>query len=105
MTEQPLFNDRTTSDRQLMMKSSTFTEEITRGAAILILSSERGRAPEHPLSQGAISQWCADLGFPSKLRFFNRKQFEQLQAVNQHYARGGSRRELIKKIGRNHGNN
>ncbi|MBW4619293.1 MAG: hypothetical protein KME17_08030 [Cyanosarcina radialis HA8281-LM2] len=87
------------------MKSSTFTEEITRGAAILILSEERGRAPEHPLSQGLIGQWCADLGFPPKLRSFNREQFEQLRAVNSHYARGGSRRELIQKIGRNHGNN
>lgn len=84
---------------------SVFAEEIARGTAILILSSERGRAPEYPLSQGLISQWCAELGFPPGIRSFTRDQFNQLREINYHYASGGSRKELIKKLREIKGNN
>ncbi len=66
--------------------------------AVLLLSEERGRSPEHPLDPSLISRWCADLGFGLRLRYFSEQQFQQLRAVNRHYANGGSRQELLKKI-------
>lgn len=66
---------------------------------MLILSEERRRAPDRPLDPSLISKWCADLGFKPGLRYFNSSQFEQLRAVNEHYGSGGTRRELLKKLG------
>jgi hypothetical protein len=74
--------------------------EIPRSLALAILSQERGREPDRPLDKSTISKWCADLGFEAGLKFFTPSQFEQLQAVNRHYARGGNRSELIQKLRR-----
>jgi hypothetical protein len=74
------------------------TDDICRRTAVLILSAERGRDPGYPLDSSLISKWCAELGFPQRIRFFTREQFDQLRLVNLHYARGGTRHELIKKL-------
>ncbi|PSB00832.1 hypothetical protein [Merismopedia glauca] len=73
-------------------------QTIKRKTAVLILSNERGRDPGYPLDPSCISKWCADLGFPPKLREFNRQQFDLLRQVNLHYASGKSREELIPQI-------
>lgn len=78
--------------------SHFFTEEIPRRMAVLILSEERGRSREYPLDPSSISKWCADLGFRRGLRYFNGAEFQQLRAINKHYAGGGSRRDLLKKL-------
>lgn len=80
------------------MNHSTIHREIPRQMAVQILSEERGRSPEHPLDPSLISKWCADLGFELGLRYFTESQFQQLRVVNQHYASGGKRRELLKKL-------
>lgn len=80
------------------MNHSSIHEEIPRRLAVLILSEERGRSPEYPLDPSLISRWCADLGFGLRLRYFDENQFQQLRAVNRHYASGGSRRDLLKKL-------
>lgn len=74
------------------------TPEIPRRLAVEHLSLERGRAPEHLLDKSLISKWCADLGFESKLSYFNADQMQQLRAINLHYARGGNRRELLDRM-------
>ena len=81
-----------------MNRSSIHQQEVPRPLAVLLLSEERGRSPEHPLDPSLISRWCADLGFSLRLRYFSEQQFQQLRAVNQHYANGGSRQELLKKL-------
>lgn len=63
-----------------------------------MLSKERGRSPQHPLTTSLISKWCADLGFRTGLRYFSEAQLQQLKKVNQHYASGGSRRELLQNL-------
>jgi hypothetical protein len=70
----------------------------SRKDAIELLSEERGRSPLHSLDPSLISKWCADLGFECGLQEFDEVQMAQLRAMNQHYARGGSRQELLKKM-------
>jgi hypothetical protein len=65
---------------------------------VQLLSEERGRSPSHPLNPSLISKWSADLGFEVGLQFFDDDQLQQLRAVNQHYASGGSRKELLQKM-------
>lgn len=72
----------------------------TKRQAIAVLSSERGRSPNKPLDGTLISRWCADLGFERYLTEYSPDQFAQLQAVNRHYAGGGTRLELIEKMRR-----
>jgi hypothetical protein len=79
------------------MNHSTIHQEIPRQLAVRILSEERGRS-DRPLDPSLISKWCADLGFGLRLRYFSTAQFELLRIVNQHYASGGSRRELLQKL-------
>ncbi len=74
---------------------------VTKKQAVRILSAERGRSPLHPLHDTLISRWCADLGFERWLTTYNPEQFAQLRAVNQHYAEGGTRAELLEKMRRN----
>lgn len=82
-----------------MNHSSIYRERnIPRRMAVLLLSEERGRSPEHPLDSSSISKWCADLGFEERLRYFSEAQFQQLREINQHYATGGTRRELLQKL-------
>lgn len=71
---------------------------LSRKDALQILSEERGRSPDHPLDPSLISKWCADLGFELGLQEFDEVQMAQLRDVNQHYARGGSRQELLEKM-------
>jgi hypothetical protein len=73
---------------------------FTRKMVVALLSQERGRSPDHQLDSTLISRWCADLGFELRLRLFTADQFAQLRAVNRHYARGGSRVELLAKMRR-----
>ena len=80
------------------MNHSSIHREVPRRMAVLLLSEERGRSPEHPLDPSLISRWCADLGFGLRLRYFSEQQFQQLREVNKHYANGGSRQELLKKL-------
>lgn len=80
------------------MNHSSIHREVPRRLAVLLLSEERGRSPEHPLDPSLISRWCADLGFGLRLRYFSQAQFQQLRAVNKHYASGGSRHELLQKL-------
>lgn len=82
------------------MNHSAIHREVPRRLAVLLLSEERGRSPERPLDPSLISKWCADLGFGLQLRYFTESQFQQLRSVNQHYASGGSRRELLEKLGK-----
>jgi hypothetical protein len=81
-----------------MNHSSTTQREITRQLAVVLLSAERGRSPNHPLDPSLISKWCADLGFETRLKYFTEEQFQQLRKVNEHYATGGTRRELLQKL-------
>ncbi|MGB7416326.1 MAG: hypothetical protein WA902_19135 [Thermosynechococcaceae cyanobacterium] len=71
---------------------------LSRKDVLQILSEERGRSPSHPLDPSLISKWCADLGFELGLQEFDEEQMTQLRAMNQHYARGGSRQELLEKM-------
>jgi len=87
------------------MNHSSIHREIPRAVAVVLLSEERGRSPEHPLDPSLISKWCADLGFGLRLQYFNEEQFQKLRAVNQHYASGGSRRELLYKLRIQNGTN
>ena len=80
------------------MNQSSIQREISRQLAVMLLSADRGRSPEHPLDPSLISKWCADLGFETRLRYFTENQFQQLREVNRHYAAGGTRRELIQKL-------
>jgi hypothetical protein len=70
----------------------------SRQDAVELLSEERGRSPLHPLDSSLISKWCADLGFELGLQEFDEVQMAQLRAMNRHYARGGSRQELLEKM-------
>lgn len=70
----------------------------SRKDAVQLLSEERGRSLEHPLDPSLISKWCADLSFEVGLQEFDEEQMAQLRAMNQHYACGGSRTELLEKI-------
>ena len=71
---------------------------LSRKDALQILSEERGRSPDHPLDPSLISKWCADLGFELGLQEFDEEQMALLRALNHHYARGGSRNELLEKM-------
>ncbi|KAI9132358.1 hypothetical protein [Acaryochloris sp. CCMEE 5410] len=71
---------------------------LSRKDALQILSEERGRSPAHPLDPSLISKWCADLSFEVGLQEFDEEQMAQLRAMNQHYACGGSRTELLEKM-------
>lgn len=71
---------------------------LTRKDALHLLSEERGRSPAHPLDPSLISKWCADLGFELGLQEFDEGQMAQLRALNQHYAQGGSRKELLNNM-------
>ena len=75
--------------------------EMPRYLAIQLLSLERGRSLTRPLDPSLISKWCADLGFEAHLRYYNTRQYQQLRAVNRHYASGGTRKELLNKMRRN----
>jgi hypothetical protein len=88
---------------QKMADSDSFqlVEVVPRKQAIELLSSERGRSPDHPLDPTLISHWCADLGFDKWLAVYTPDQMSQLRAVNHHYAGGGSRAELLEKMRRN----
>ncbi|MGB7417389.1 MAG: hypothetical protein WA902_24545 [Thermosynechococcaceae cyanobacterium] len=70
----------------------------SRRDAVTLLSEERGRSLLHPLDPSLISKWCADLGFELGLQEFDEEQMAQLRAMNQHYARGGNRKKLLKKM-------
>lgn len=82
------------------MNRSSNQWQMPRRLAVLLLSKERGRAPEHPLDPSLISKWCADLGFGLRQGYFTPDEYRQLQAVNQHYASGGNRPELLQKLGK-----
>jgi hypothetical protein len=71
---------------------------FSKKQAIAVLSQERGRSPQHPLDPTLISRWCADLGFEKWVTHYSPDQFAQLQAVNRHYAEGGTRIELLAKM-------
>lgn len=70
----------------------------SRKDVLELLSEERGRSPIHLLDPSSISKWCADLGFELGLQEFDENQLAQLRALNQHYAQGGSRNELLEKM-------
>ncbi|ABW26329.1 hypothetical protein AM1_1293 [Acaryochloris marina MBIC11017] len=70
----------------------------SRRDAVELLSEERGRSPRHLLTPSLLSKWCADLGFKLGLKEFDTDQMAQLRAMNQHYACGGSRKELLNKM-------
>jgi hypothetical protein len=70
----------------------------SRRGAVALLSEERGRSPLHPLDSSLTSKWCADQSFELGLQEFDEVQMAQLRAMNQHYARGGSRQELLMKM-------
>lgn len=74
---------------------------VSRQEAVKILSKERGRSAKHPLNATLISRWCADLGFEKWLAAYTPDQMAQLRAVNQHYAAGGTRKELLNRMRRN----
>ena len=71
---------------------------LSRQQALQLLSEARGRSPLHPLDPSLISKWCADLGFELGLQDFDEIQMAQLKAMNQHYAQGGNRQELLEKM-------
>jgi hypothetical protein len=81
--------------QNLMNHSSVL---FSRKHALQLLSAERGRSPDHPLDPSLLSKWCADLGFELGLKEFDSSQLDQLRAINQHYAKGGSRMELLHKM-------
>jgi len=89
-------NYRRESFTHLFMNGSSLL--LSREEARLLLSEERGRSLLHPLDPSLISKWCADLGFKLGLQEFDEAQMAQLRAMNQHYARGGSRQELLEKM-------
>jgi len=67
-----------------------------RHLAILQLSEDRGR--KRPLNPTTISKWSADLGFEAYQRGFSPAEMELLRFVNDHYASGGTRRELLEQL-------